>query len=93
MSEGDLYLEAFPRIEKRHRLCSEVSRDHKFSALAGRKWREHESDGGYERRENMVYPGVWAISFDVGLYHNTVPEGNRDGRTRTCCGAGAKEIG
>jgi hypothetical protein len=35
MREGNLsYLEVFPRIEKRHRLWSEVSRDHKFSALA-----------------------------------------------------------
>jgi hypothetical protein len=37
MSEGDPYLEVFTRVEKRHRLWSEVSRDHKFSALAAGK--------------------------------------------------------
>jgi len=30
MSEGDLYLEVFPRIEKRHRLWSEVSETTSF---------------------------------------------------------------
>ncbi len=34
MSEGDLYLEVFPCVEKSHRIWSEVSRDHKFSASA-----------------------------------------------------------
>jgi hypothetical protein len=31
---GDLYLEVFPRAEKRHRIWPEVPRDHKFPALA-----------------------------------------------------------
>ena len=45
MSEGNQYLEVFPRIEKRHRLWSEVSRDHKFSALAAGSRGSNESNG------------------------------------------------
>lgn len=82
MSGGDLiYLEVFPRIEKRHRLWSEVSRDHKFSALAT-------GSGGciMSQTAHIIRGEQYGLPRCVGhlvrcwiLSLNTVPPGNRDG--------------